>query len=66
MFKMGCQNNTIYLIKMVGDIYYEESRGTPFQTYVKKQDTYCLKCKQKTDNKLVTSKQVGNKLIAQK
>ena len=51
---------------MVSDIYYEESRGTPFQTYVKKQDTYCLKCKQKTDNKLVTSKQVVNKLIAQK
>ena len=46
---------------MVGKIYYQESRGKPFKAYVKKQDTYCLRCKQRTDNKLVTAKQVVNK-----
>ena len=34
--------------------------------YDKKQDTYCLRCKQRPDNKLITVKQVVNKLIAQK
>ena len=51
---------------MVGRIYYQESRGKPFKSYVKKQGTYCLTCKTRTDNKLITAKDVVNKLIAQK
>ena len=51
---------------MVGKIYYQESRGKPFKAYVKKQDTYCSTCKTRTDNKLITAKDVINKLIAQK
>ena len=49
---------------MVGKIYYQESRGKPFKAYVKKQDTYCSTCKTRTDNKLITAKDVINKLIA--
>ena len=30
---------------MVGKINYSESRGEPFKANVKKQDTYCLRCK---------------------
>ena len=56
----------MYLINIVGKIYYQESRGKPFKTYVKKQDTYYLRCKTRTDNKLIATKQVVNKLIAQK
>ena len=63
---MGCAKNTAYLIKMVCKIYYQESRGEPFKVYVKKQDTYCLRCKTRTDNKSIIAKQVVNKLIAQK
>ena len=63
---MDCQKNTTYLIKMFGKIYYQESCGKPFKVYVKKQDTYCLRCKTRIDNKLITAKQVVNKLIAQK
>ena len=48
---------------MVGKIYYQESRGKPFKVYVKKQDTYCLRCKTRA---LITAKQVVNTLIAQK
>ena len=51
---------------MVGKIHYQESPRKPFKVYVKKQDTYCLTCKTRTDNKLITAKQVVNKLIAQK
>ena len=51
---------------MVGKIYYQESREKPFKAYVKKQDTYYLRCKLGTDNKVITAKQVVNKLIAQK
>ena len=51
---------------MVGKIYYQESREKSFKAYVKKQDTYCLRCKTRTDNKLITVKQVTNKLMAQK
>ena len=56
----------MYLINIVGKIYYQESRGKPFKAYVKKQDTYYLRCKTRTDNKLIATKQVVNKLIAQK
>ena len=43
---------------MVRKIYYQESRGKPFKAYVKKQDSYCLRCNTRTDNKLITAKQV--------
>ena len=33
--------------------------------YIKKQDTNCLRCKKRTDNKSITAKQVVNKLISQ-
>ena len=56
----------MYLINIVGKIYYQESRGKPFKAYVKKQDTYYLRCKTRTYNKLIATKQVVNKLIAQK
>ena len=51
---------------MFGKIYYQQSCGKPFKVYVKKQDTYCLRCKTRIGNKLITAKQVVNKLIAQK
>ena len=51
---------------MVGKIYYQESREKPFKAHVKKQDTYYLRCKPRTDNKLIIAKQAVNKLIAQK
>ena len=35
---MDCQKNTTYLIKMVGKIYFHESKGEPFTAYAKKQD----------------------------
>ena len=55
--------NTTYL----GKIYYQESRGKPFKAYLKKkQDTHCLGCKTRTDNELITAKQVIDKLVAQK
>ena len=38
----------------------------PFKAYVKKQDTYCLRCKKRTDNKSIIAKLVVNRLIAQK
>ena len=60
------KKNTTYLIKLVGKICYQESRGTAFKAYVKKQDTHCLTCRKRTDNKLITPKQVVNKLNAQK
>ena len=50
---------------MVGKVYYKELQGS-FKAYIKKQNTYCLKCKKPTNNKSNTSKQVINKLIAQK
>ena len=34
VFQMDCQDNTTYLIKMVGKIYYQESRRKPFKVYV--------------------------------
>ena len=63
---MDYQKNTKYLIKVVSKIYYQEPRGNSFKAYVKKQDTYCLRCKIRTENKLVTAKKLVNKLIAQK
>ena len=51
---------------MVGKMCYQESRGKLLKAYVKKQDTYCLRCKKRTDNKLITAKQVVNRIIAQK
>ena len=51
---------------MVGKIKYQEFRREPFKAYVKKQDTCCLRCKKRTDNKLITAKQVTHKSIAQK
>ena len=30
---------------MVGKTYYQESRGELYKADVKKQDTYCLRCK---------------------
>ena len=51
---------------MAGKIYYQESWGEPFKAYAKKQDTYCLRCQKRTDNKSITVKQVVNKLIVQK
>ena len=56
----------MYLINIAGKIYYQESRGKSFKAYVKKQDTYYWRCKTRTDNKLITTKQVVDKLIAQK
>ena len=38
VFKMDCQKKTTYLIKMVGKIYFQESKGEPFKAYVKKQN----------------------------
>ena len=35
---MDCQKNTAYLIKMVGKLYFQESREEPFKAYAKKQD----------------------------
>ena len=48
---MDCQNNTTYLIKMVEcDKYCFKSKENP--KYVKKKEnTYCLVCEKKTDNK---------------
>ena len=40
--------------------------GKSFKGYSKKQDTYCKRCKTKTNDKLITAKQVVNKLISQK
>ena len=37
-----------------------------FKACIKNQDTYCLGCKKRADNKSITPKQVVNKLIAQK
>ena len=51
---------------MAGKICYQRSWGTSFKTYIKKQDTYCLRCKKRTDNKSITPKQIVYKLIAQK
>ena len=38
----------------------------PFEAYVKKQDTYCLRCKKRTDNNSIIAKLVVNRLITQK
>ena len=38
MFKMDCQKNTTCHIKIVGKIYFQESKGEPFKAYVKKQN----------------------------
>ena len=57
VFQTYCQKNATYLIKMVGKIYYEESRGECFNAYVKKQDTYCLRCeKEQIINQLQKNK----------
>ena len=53
-------------MKMVGKIYYQESWEKPFKAYIKKEDTYCLGCIKRTDNKSITPKEMVNKLIAQK
>ena len=37
--------------KIVGKMYYQESRGESFKAHVKKQHTYCLRGKKRTDNK---------------
>ena len=37
----------------------------PLKRTLKKQDTYCLACKERTDNKPITPKQVVIKFIAQ-
>ena len=50
---------------MVGKIYSQESRWKSFKAYVKKQDTYCLGCKTRTDNNFITAKQLVNRIIAQ-
>ena len=51
---------------VIGKIYYKESSQAPFKVYIKRQDTYCLRCKRRTDNKSVMPKKIVNKLIAQK
>ena len=48
---------------MIGKIYYKEPQGS-FKAYIKKQNTYCLKCKTPTNQS--PPKQVVHKLIAQK
>ena len=57
--------NSVIIIKMIRKIYYKEPQGS-FKAYIEKQDTYWLECRKRTDNKLITPKQVANKLIAQK
>ena len=49
---------------MVGKIY-KEPPG-PSKAYIEKQNTYCLKCKERTNNKSIMPKQVVTKLTAQK
>ena len=51
---------------IVGKIYYKESSPASFKAFIKKQDTYCLRYRKRTDNKSITPKQMVNKLIAQK
>ena len=64
MFKTDCQKNIAIIIKMVGKIYYKEPQGS-FKAYINKQNTHCLKCR-KQNNTSIMSKQVVNKLTAQK
>ena len=45
----------------VGATYHKEPSQAPF-----KQDTNCLRCKKRQNNKLITPKQMVNKLLAQK
>ena len=53
-------------MKIVGKIYYQESWEKPFKAYIKKEATYCLGCIKRTDNKLITPKDMVNKFMAQK
>ena len=57
--------NSVIIIKMIRKIYYKEPQGS-FKVYIEKQDTYWLECRKRTDNKLITPKQVANKLISQR
>ena len=43
---------------VIGKIYYKESSQAPFKVYIKRQDTYCLRCKKRTDNKSVMPKKI--------
>ena len=59
---MDCQKNTTYLIKMVEcDKYCFKSKENP--KYVKKKEnTYCLVCDKKTDNKNIKGVALKNKI----
>ena len=64
MLERCCQEKAAMVIKMVGKIY-KELPG-PSKAYIEKQNTYCLKYKERTNNKSIMPKQVVNKLTAQK
>ena len=64
MLERCCQEKAAMVIKMVGKIY-KESPG-PSKAYIEKQNTYCLKYKERTNNNSSMPKQVVNKLTAQK
>ena len=64
MLERCCQEKAAKVIKMVGKIYKEPP--APSKAYIEKQNTYCLKCKERTNNKSIMPKQVINKLTAQK
>ena len=51
---MDCQKKYYQRFKMVGKIYFQESKGEPFKACVKRQDV------KKTDYKSITAKQVVN------
>ena len=63
---MECYKYTASLIKMIGKVQHKELSQEPFKVYFKKQNTYCVRCKKRTDNKSITPKQLVNKLIAKK
>ena len=65
MLERYCQEKAAMAIKMVGQIYYKEPPG-PSKAYIEKRTTYCLKCKQITNNKSIMPKQEVNRLTAQK
>ena len=51
---MDCQKNTANNIKIAG------------KQYVKKENTYCLVCKKKTDNKKIRAVALVNKIATQR
>ena len=66
MFKMACQKNTAYLIKMAEyDKYWFKPKEKP--KYVKKKENfYCLVCEKKTDNKNIKGVTLENQTGQQK